>query len=64
MSDTQPRNGAHVLDRKPRGDDELVLCKWHGHYPFVTWRMDRYGNCEHGHYFETIARAVLDFHTR
>jgi len=54
------KNGATLIEQ--RGD--IVLAKTDGYHPYVTWTMDRDGNCYWGHYHATIGEAVAEFNER
>jgi hypothetical protein len=60
------KNGARVL-RVRRTDDRCVILAHRPtetYHPFVTWRVDRNGDCFWGHYYATRDFAEADFATR
>lgn len=57
-------NGADILDRRTVGEGQVVLARYYGAQPFVTWRVDQDGNAYWGHYHRELVDAAQDFRTR
>ena len=59
------RNGAIVVDSKvASGGGTVVLCRWSGSAPWVTWIADEELHCHWGHYRRTLLEAAQDFERR
>jgi len=57
-------NGAQILQREYTERGWVMLCKWHGYQPYVTWRVDDAGNAYWGTYRRELIDAATDFQTK
>ena len=58
------KNGAEILHDYTTPNYRLVMVKWTGAHPYVTWRVYDDGNCYWWHYFDNERSAHIDLYER